>query len=126
MLTPAAAGAVRATGSSLRWPAVAHGADGPPRPPALDTAAASSADVHVHMGARMIGSSMPKRSQRGVLNIGSTPGGSQVKTPAMSASLVVATAPKKTAPNGADGSPADGVPLPVSGAIISAFLASMA
>src|SRR2546430_17324079 len=41
----------------------------PPRPPSFDTAAASSADVHVPMGAKMIGTSMPNRSQRGVFSI---------------------------------------------------------
>src|SRR5262249_58435159 len=41
----------------------------PPRPPSFDTAAASSADVQVPMGAKMIGTSMPNRSQRGVFSI---------------------------------------------------------
>src|SRR5262245_30265648 len=41
----------------------------PPSPPSLDTAAASSADVQVPIGARMIGTSMPNRSQRGVFSI---------------------------------------------------------
>src|SRR5262249_11266467 len=41
----------------------------PPRPPSFDTAAASSADVHVPMGAKMIGTSMPNRSQRSVFSI---------------------------------------------------------
>src|SRR4029450_213856 len=41
----------------------------PPRPPSFDTAAASSADVHVPMGARMIGASIPNSSQSGVLSI---------------------------------------------------------
>src|SRR5262245_13418129 len=43
----------------------------PPRPPSLDTAAASSADVQVPIGTRMIGTSMPKMSQRGVLSMAS-------------------------------------------------------
>src|SRR5262249_41587758 len=41
----------------------------PPRPPSFDTAAASSAEVHVPIGAKMIGTSMPNRSQRGVFSI---------------------------------------------------------
>src|SRR6476660_7063127 len=41
----------------------------PPRPPAFETAAASSAEVQVPIGARMMGTSIPYRSQRGVLNI---------------------------------------------------------
>src|SRR5215467_6399342 len=41
----------------------------PPRPPSFDTAAASSADVQVPMGAKMIGTSMPNRSQRAVFSI---------------------------------------------------------
>ena len=36
-----------------------------PSPPALDTAAASSADVHVPIGARMTGTSISNKSQRG-------------------------------------------------------------
>src|SRR5438128_10087620 len=39
-----------------------------PRPPALLTAAASSGPVTKPMGAAMIGSSMPSRSQRRVLS----------------------------------------------------------
>jgi hypothetical protein len=39
----------------------------PPSPPSLDTAAASSAAVQVPIGARKIGTSMPKRSQRDAL-----------------------------------------------------------
>jgi hypothetical protein len=34
----------------------------PPNPPSLDTAAASSADVHVPIGARMIGTPRPRSS----------------------------------------------------------------
>src|SRR5262249_2675470 len=41
----------------------------PPRPPSFDTAAASSADVQVPMGAKMIGTSILNRSQRGVFSI---------------------------------------------------------
>src|SRR5262249_61964649 len=41
----------------------------PPRPPSFDPAAASSADVQVPMGAKMIGTSMPNRSQRAVFSI---------------------------------------------------------
>src|ERR1700733_1885252 len=41
----------------------------PPSPPALDTAAASSADVQVPIGARMTGTSIPNKSQRDVLSI---------------------------------------------------------
>src|SRR5215212_9533853 len=41
----------------------------PPRPPAFDTAAASSADVQEPIGARMIGTSIPNTSQRRVFNI---------------------------------------------------------
>ena len=41
----------------------------PPRPPSLDTAAANSAQVQVPMGARMIGTSIPNKSQSGVLSI---------------------------------------------------------
>src|SRR5687768_3637969 len=42
----------------------------PPRPPWLDTEAANSPDVAEPMGARMIGTSMPSRSQRAVLSMG--------------------------------------------------------
>jgi len=41
----------------------------PPNPPSLDTAAASSPDVHVPIGARMIGTSRPRSSHRHVFNI---------------------------------------------------------
>ena len=41
----------------------------PPSPPALEAAAANSPDVHVPIGARMIGTSIPKRSQSGVLSM---------------------------------------------------------
>ena len=41
----------------------------PPNPPSLDTAAASSADVHVPIGARMIGTSSSRSSHRRVFNI---------------------------------------------------------
>src|SRR5664280_1943220 len=41
----------------------------PPRPPSLDTAAANYAEVQVPMGARMIGTSIPNKSQSGVLSI---------------------------------------------------------
>src|SRR5262249_32222159 len=41
----------------------------PPSPPAFDTAAASSAEVQVPIGARMIGTSMPNRSQSRVVSM---------------------------------------------------------
>src|ERR1043166_8965376 len=41
----------------------------PPSPPLFDTAAASSADVQVPIGARMIGTSMPNKSHRVVLSM---------------------------------------------------------
>src|SRR5215813_9880929 len=41
----------------------------PPSPPWLDTAAANSADVAEPIGARMMGTSMPKSSHSGVLSI---------------------------------------------------------
>jgi hypothetical protein len=40
-----------------------------PSPPALDTAAANSAEVQLPIGARTIGASIPKTSQRAVLSI---------------------------------------------------------
>jgi hypothetical protein len=43
----------------------------PPSPPAFETAAASSADGQVPIGARMIGTSISNKSQRGVLSIAS-------------------------------------------------------
>src|SRR5215469_338078 len=46
----------------------------PPSPPSLETVAANSADVHVPMGARMIGTLIPNTSQSGVLSIVSAPG----------------------------------------------------
>src|SRR5262245_32394245 len=45
----------------------------PPSPPAFETAAASSAEVQVPMGARMMGTSIPYRSQSGVLSIAVPP-----------------------------------------------------
>jgi hypothetical protein len=45
----------------------------PPSPPSFDTAAANSADVHVPMGARMIGTSMPNTSQSCVLSMAVSP-----------------------------------------------------
>ena len=44
----------------------------PPNPPSLDTAAASSGDVHVPIGARMIGTSRPRSSRRRAYMVGST------------------------------------------------------
>src|ERR1700737_866600 len=41
----------------------------PPGPPLFETAAANSPDVHVPIGARMIGTSMPSRSQSSVFSI---------------------------------------------------------
>src|SRR5262249_19355952 len=41
----------------------------PPSPPAFDTAAASSTEVQVPIGARMIGASMPNRSQSRVVSM---------------------------------------------------------
>ena len=45
----------------------------PPSPPALETAAVSSAEVQVPIGARMIGTSMPNRGQSGVVSMVSPP-----------------------------------------------------
>src|SRR5215471_2983077 len=45
----------------------------PPNPPALETAAASSAEVQVPIGARMIGTSMPNIGQSGVVSMVSSP-----------------------------------------------------
>src|SRR5260370_1138742 len=45
----------------------------PPSPPWLDTAAANSADVAEPIGARMIGTSMPRMSQRDVFSIAPPP-----------------------------------------------------
>src|SRR5262249_16780852 len=45
----------------------------PPSPPSLETLAANSADVHVPMGARMIGTSIPNTSQSGVFSIVPSP-----------------------------------------------------
>src|SRR4051812_13880976 len=45
----------------------------PPRPPAFETAAASSAEVHEPIGARMIGISIPRTSHRRVFNIAAFP-----------------------------------------------------
>src|SRR5215472_12915652 len=45
----------------------------PPKPPALETAAASSADVQVPIGAKMIGTSMSNREQSGVVSMVSSP-----------------------------------------------------
>src|SRR5215831_4713703 len=61
----------------------------PPSPPSLDTAAANSADVQVPMGARMIGTSMPRMSQSAVFNIAPSPLGPE-------ASCVKATATGKS------------------------------
>ena len=45
----------------------------PPNPPALETAAASSAEVQVLIGARMIGCSMPNKEQSGVVSMVPSP-----------------------------------------------------
>jgi len=45
----------------------------PPKPPALETAAASSAEVQVPIGARIIGTSIPNRGQSGVVSMVSFP-----------------------------------------------------
>src|SRR5215469_10260013 len=45
----------------------------PPKPPASETAAASSADVQVPIGAKMIGTSMSNREQSGVVSMVSSP-----------------------------------------------------
>src|SRR5690349_7022602 len=45
----------------------------PPKPPALETAAASSPDVQVPIGARMTGASIPNKEQSGVVSMVSTP-----------------------------------------------------
>src|SRR5262249_18059422 len=55
--------------SGLMAAGVGNGDPPPPRPPSFDTAAASPADVQMPMGAKMIGTSMPNRSQRGVFSI---------------------------------------------------------
>src|SRR5271166_4898386 len=52
----------------------------PPNPPALETAAASSAEVQVPIGARMIGTSMPNKGQSGVVNMASSPHSARATT----------------------------------------------
>src|SRR5262245_61794985 len=51
----------------------------PPSPPSFETAAANSADVHDPIGARMMGTSMPRTSQSGVFNITRPPGRSALR-----------------------------------------------
>src|SRR5262249_23337292 len=59
---------------SRRTAAVLRNSDPmPPSPPSLDTAAANSAEVQVPIGARMIGTSIPSKSQSGVLSMGALP-----------------------------------------------------
>src|ERR1700733_13869551 len=61
---------VRTTSMSRLMAAVAgNSVRVPPRPPAFDTAAASSADVQVPIGARMTGTSIPNKSHSGVFSI---------------------------------------------------------
>src|ERR1700687_4280582 len=55
--------------SRLRAAVVRKSDPMPPSPPSLDTAAASSADVQVPVGARVVGTSIPNRSQRDVFSI---------------------------------------------------------
>jgi hypothetical protein len=67
--SPVLAGLPISSVSRLTAAVVRKGDPMPPRPPAFDTAAASSADVQVPMGVRMIGTSIPNKLQSGVFSM---------------------------------------------------------